>query len=342
MLQNLSLGVYFPGSSPLHRLRARTKLLALLWLIVFLVVANQRQGHFAPYAVTLAVLALAIALSGISPVLLWRRIWLLALFTAISVVPLLFFLPGKPLATFGPYAVSYGQARWAMLAYALALIGCLAWLARARVRRVPRRRRRWAARLTILLALGAPVLLAVYWLTRGQSAAATFPVGPAVIGDRGVWVLVSAGMILLVFYALALLLTMTTTPVALVEAIRLLLAPLRRLGAPVDDFALMMLIALRFIPTLVDEADQLMKAQIARGADVTRGSPRERLQSLATWFVPLVQATLRRAGDLATALEARGYDARGKQTLLHEGRLGVGDWLALGVVVAATLASLMW
>jgi energy-coupling factor transport system permease protein len=137
------------------------------------------------------------------------------------------------------------------------------------------------------------------------------------------------------------LLTMTTTPVALVEGLTILLAPLRRVGLPVDDFALMLLIALRFIPTLLDEADGLMKAQAARGADVTRGSPGERLLSLQSWFVPLVQGALRRAEDLAAALDSRGYETQGRRTALHEGPLRRADWLVLAGVLLVTLLSLL-
>jgi energy-coupling factor transport system permease protein len=341
MLQRISLGVYFPGTSLLHRLQARTKLLVLLWLFIVLLAANQRRGHYAPFAVVFALLLLAIALSGISPAQLWRRMWLLVLIAVIGSIPTLLFLQGKPIVTLGPYSATFAAARWTMLAYAALLAGYALWLAVPQQRLRAHWRRRWIRRITILLSLTVPVVLAVALVTRTARGRATFPVGPLVISDLGIWVVVTASTILLVFFALALLLTMTTSPVALVEATRLLLAPLRRVGAPVDDFTLMVLISLRFIPTLLDEADQLMKAQTARGADVVHGSPRERLQSMETWFVPLVQGALRRAGDLATALEARGYQADGRQTQLHEGRLRAQDWAALLVVIVVTVGALI-
>lgn len=338
-LQNVSLGVYYPGNSPLHRLRARTKLLVLLWLIAFLLIANQRMGHYAPYALTVALLALSIALSGISPMHVWRRMWLLVLITVLSAPAILFFLIGKPVATFGPVMVSYAVARWAMAAGGAGAALYVLSLLVSRRRDGKRRARR--KRIAIWLALGALALVALYWITREMPGTATFPLGPLSISDRGIWVVMSASMVLLVFYALALLLTMTTSPVALVEGMTLLLGPFRRLGMPVDDFALMMLISLRFIPTLVDEADQLMKAQIARGADITTGSLRERLQSLETWFVPLIQGTMRRASDLATALEARGYEVEGQQTRMHEGPLHTRDWLVLVAIALTTAGSLL-
>jgi len=132
---------------------------------------------------------------------------------------------------------------------------------------------------------------------------------------------------------------MTTSPIALIEGLTALLMPLRWLRLPVDAFALMTLIALRFIPTLIEEVEQLVKAQASRGADYTHGTLRERTQSVTALFVPLLQGVLRRAADLATALEARGYD--GKQTRLHEKRLGMIDYAVLGVVAMITVGSLI-
>jgi energy-coupling factor transporter transmembrane protein EcfT len=338
MLRSIALGVYLPGSSLIHRLRARTKLLVLGWLMVFLVIANQRLGHFAPYGALLLLLALAVAAARVSPGELWRRSWPLVIFTVVGAVPLLLFVTGKTVLTLGPYPATYGVVRWWLLGYvALLLLGAL-WLAIVPPGRLRLRwRRPWLRRLTLLLALTALAALAAFALLLGTPAGAPLPIGPAVVTLEGLWIVVTATMILLVFYLLALLLTMTTTPVALVEGLTMLLGPLRRVGLPVDDFALMLLIALRFVPTLVDEADALMKAQAARGADVTRGSLGERLMSLQSWFVPLVQGALRRAEELAAALDARGYETQGNRTALHEGPLRAADWLVLGGVLLLTL-----
>jgi energy-coupling factor transport system permease protein len=134
----------------------------------------------------------------------------------------------------------------------------------------------------------------------------------------------------------SLILTMTTTPVALAEGIILLLSPLRRLRLPVDEFGLMTLVSLRFIPVLIQEAEQLMKAQISRGADFTTGSIGARARRLSTLLVPLVQGALRRAGDLSSALEARGYGTTGQATLLHEGRFVSADWVVIVSVPLVT------
>jgi energy-coupling factor transport system permease protein len=160
--------------------------------------------------------------------------------------------------------------------------------------------------------------------------------GPIVITDDGVWLFVVAGIMLIVLYLAALLLTLTTTPVALGEGLTSLLAPLRRFNLPVDDFALMTLIAVRFIPTLIGDVEGLVEAQQSRGADLRRGNIRDRTRSLTALFVPLVHGVLRRASELALALEARGHGADTETTMLHETSFGREDVAALALTVVVT------
>jgi energy-coupling factor transport system permease protein len=142
----------------------------------------------------------------------------------------------------------------------------------------------------------------------------------------------------MLLYLGTLALTLSTTPVGLAEAIVLLLRPFRRLGLPADEFGLMTLLSLRFVPTLVQETNQLIKAQVSRGAEFTTGSVAARVRGVVTLVVPLTEGALRRAGGLATALEARGYGVMGTATPLHEGRLRALDWTLLIVVPLITLA----
>src|SRR5260370_20600895 len=133
---------------------------------------------------------------------------------------------------------------------------------------------------------------------------------------------------------------MTTSPVALIEGLTMLMTPLRWLRLPVDDFALMTLLALRFIPTLLEEIEQLAKAQAARGSSLGAGPIRERVQSVLALFVPFLRNTLRRASELATALDARGYQVDGHQTRLHEKSLAFVDYVVLLGVCGVLLAVL--
>ena len=103
------------------------------------------------------------------------------------------------------------------------------------------------------------------------------------------------------------LLTYTTSPIVLTDAIERLLKPMAKLHLPVHELAMMMTIALRFIPTLLEETDKIMKAQMARGADFESGNLLARAKSLVPLLVPLFVSAFRRADELAMAMEARCY-----------------------------------
>ena len=111
-------------------------------------------------------------------------------------------------------------------------------------------------------------------------------------------------ILLLIFSSL---LTFTTSPLKLTDALERILSPLKRFGLPSHELAMMMTIAIRFIPTLIEETDKIMKAQQARGADFTTGSILQRLKSIVPIMVPLFLSSFRRADELALAMEARGY-----------------------------------
>lgn len=103
------------------------------------------------------------------------------------------------------------------------------------------------------------------------------------------------------------LLTLTTSPILLTDGIESLLKPFKVIGVPAHELAMMMTIALRFIPTLVEETEKIMKAQMARGADFESGNIFQRAKSLIPILIPLFVSAFRRADELATAMEARGY-----------------------------------
>ena len=124
-------------------------------------------------------------------------------------------------------------------------------------------------------------------------------------------------------------LTYTTTPIMLTDALERLLAPLRALHVPVHEFAMMMTIALRFIPTLSEETEKIMTAQKARGADFTSGSLLSRVKALIPVLIPLFVSAFRRADDLATAMECRCYHGGQGRTRMTVLRYGMTDVIAL-------------
>jgi energy-coupling factor transporter transmembrane protein EcfT len=134
----------------------------------------------------------------------------------------------------------------------------------------------------------------------------------------------------------AAILTMTTLPSDLVGGIERLLRPLERVGIPSQDIAVMISMALRFMPMLLEEYDRLRMAQKARGADFTTGSLVLRIRALAALTVPLLLSAFRRADELALAMEARGY-RRGPRTTLRELRLSGTDFAAFAVITVFVL-----
>lgn len=138
----------------------------------------------------------------------------------------------------------------------------------------------------------------------------------------------------------SIFLTYTTTPIQLTDAIEQLLAPLKLLKVPVHEFAMMMTIALRFIPTIVEETEKIMAAQKARGADFTNGSLAKRAKALIPVLIPLFISAFRRAGELATAMTCRCYRGGKGRTKLNVLRFTYRDFIAL-VFIAAFIAGIV-
>ena len=129
------------------------------------------------------------------------------------------------------------------------------------------------------------------------------------------------------------ILTFTTSPTQLTDAIERLLRPLAKVHVPVHEFAMMMTIALRFVPTLLEETDKIMSAQKARGADMESGGLMQRIKALVPVLIPLFVSAFRRAYDLATAMESRCYHGGEGRTKMKILKLGQTDWLILGTVL---------
>lgn len=129
------------------------------------------------------------------------------------------------------------------------------------------------------------------------------------------------------------ILTYTTSPITLTDAIERLLSPLKRFKFPVHELAMMMSIALRFIPTLIEETDKIISAQKARGAEIDTGSFTARAKNLIAILVPLFISSFRRADELSTAMECRCYHGGEGRTRLRQLKSAPRDYIALAVTV---------
>lgn len=172
------------------------------------------------------------------------------------------------------------------------------------------------------------------------SGTVIYTIGPLDITREGLRL--AAFMVLrLVFLIVGTsILTLTTSPISLTDGIESLLNPLKKIGVPAHELAMMMTIALRFIPTLLDETDKIMKAQMARGADFESGNVIKRAKNLIPLLVPLFISSFRRADDLAMAMEARCYRGGINRTRLKQLKIEKRDYVAIAVTSFLVLISI--
>ena len=162
---------------------------------------------------------------------------------------------------------------------------------------------------------GAGEPLAAFWIFK--------------IYPEGIWAAVYMILRIAMLIACTFLLTYTTSPILLTDGLEKLLGPLKAIRVPVHELAMMMSIALRFIPTLIEETDKIMSAQKARGADFDSGNLIQRARALVPLLVPLFISAFRRADELAVAMECRCYHGGEGRTRLRQLKYAGKDWAVL-------------
>ena len=254
MIKDITIGQYFPGHSPVHRMDPRMKLILTIFYIVVLFVVSNPFGF----------------------------------------IPAIFFL------------------------------GCSYRVARIPVKMIVKSIK---PILPIIIFTGILNLLFI----SGESV--IFVLGPIHVSWQGVYTSVKMALRLILLIAGTSLMTYTTSPIALTDAIEQLLSPLKVVHFPAHELAMMMSIALRFIPTLVEETDKIMSAQKARGADMESGGLIQRAKSLIPVMIPLFISAFRRAEELALAMECRCYRGGEGRTRMKQLRYTRLDFNALAITV---------
>ncbi len=254
MIKDITIGQYFPGRSPVHRLDPRVKIMLALGYIVILFVAQNAWG------LGLGVVAGfgAYLISGIPLVMILKSLKPVVPIIIFTSVLNMLFVEGEELASF------------------------------------------W-----------------IFTITREGILHAFFMVVRIVM-----------------LITCTFLLTYTTSPLALTDGLETLLGPLKKLHVPVHELSMMMSIALRFIPTLIEETDKIMSAQKARGADLETGGLMQRARALVPILIPLFVSSFRRADELALAMECRCYRGGEGRTRMKQLHMGPGDFVASALVVA--------
>lgn len=166
-----------------------------------------------------------------------------------------------------------------------------------------------------------------FFLTKGEVVIDLWIIG---ITKEGLYRGIFMGLRLILLILGSSIMTFTTTPNQLTDGLERLLSPLKLIRVPVHDVAMMMSIALRFIPILLEETDKIMKAQQARGADFESGNLLQRAKAMLPIFIPLIVSAFRRAFDLAMAMEARCYRGGNGRTKMKPLRYKARDYVAFG------------
>ena len=254
MIKDITIGQYFPGRSPVHRLDPRVKIMLALGYIVILFVAQNAWG----LGLGLVAGFGAYLISGIPLVMILKSLK--------PVVPIIIF----------------------------------------------------TSVLNMLFVEGESLFH--WWIVN--------------ITREGVHTAIFMSVQIICRIAGTSLLTYTTSPIALTDGIERLMGPLKKLRFPVHELAMMMTIALRFIPTLIEETDKIMSAQKARGADLETGGLMQRARALVPILIPLFVSSFRRADELALAMECRCYRGGEGRTRMKQLHMGPGDFVASALVVA--------
>lgn len=253
MLQDITLGQFFPGQSILHRLDPRTKIILLIALMILIFVAKGWAAYLALTVVT----AGFIFLSKVPPLTVLKSV--------------------KPLS--------------------------------------------WIILFTLL----------IHFVSHDGEVLAQIFVFKVTREGIFYGILISLRLVLII--VLSSLLTFTTSPLQLTDATEKLLSPLKKIGVPSHELAMMMTIAIRFVPTLLEETDKIIKAQKSRGLDFESGGLVKRLRSMVPILVPLFLSSFRRADDLAMAMEARCYRGGEGRTHMKQLRLTNLDFYAAAFVI---------
>ena len=256
MLKDINIGQYVPGSSFIHKLDPRTKILITFFFIITLFFINKFYG----YIFVVIFLGIVILLSKLSFKYIYKGV--------------------KPI-------------------FILILI---------------------TAVLNVFLVTGTPETL-------------VFKLGFISIYTQGIKTAIFMALRLIFLIMGTSIMTLTTSPIELTDGIEKLLAPFKKVGLPAHELAMMMTIALRFIPTLIDETDKIMKAQQARGADFETGNLVQKAKNLIPLLVPLFISSFRRADELAMAMEARCYSGGEGRTRMKQLKLEKKDAVAFVVYI---------
>ena len=317
-MKNIVIGQYVPGTGFFHRLDPRTKIIAVVFLMVAVFLLESILQVSIAFLVTLWVMLLGkISVGRVARGM--RPLFVLLVFTF----------------SFQIFLNREGTLllRQEMTIGLYSVLAVLAWTVLWRLAASFRR-------------LRGPLL--ILWIAGVYAAFSYLPAEGSIwttyafeIYESGVVTSVYVVIRLLIVISLSTVLTLTTKPTDLTQGLESLLRPLKRLGVHSDDFALIISISLRYIPTILDEANKIMLAQASRGADFNEGKLLEKVKQIVSLLIPMFIIAFKRSEDLADAMESRNFVPGKPRTRIRELAFGAADLVTAVFTVLVFVGSIL-
>jgi len=316
-MKNIVIGQYIPGNGFFYRLDPRTKIVAIVALMVSIFLLKNITQMAVAFGI--AILALVFGQISIMRILRGLRpILVLLIFTFIFQIMF---------STDGTLLVSE-QMSFSISSIAFALGFTVLW-------------RVLAKRLRLTFLLMVFYLGTLYVSFRYLNFTPVFSGFMLNIYESGIIGSVFVVVRLLIIITLSTVLTITTKPTDLTSGLEKMMHPLKWIGLSSEDFALMISIALRYIPTIMDEANKIMLAQASRGADFSQGKLKDKAKQVISLLVPMFIIALKRSEDLAEAMESRNFVPGKPRTRIFELKFSMSDVVAIGFTIVCLAASIV-
>jgi energy-coupling factor transport system permease protein len=321
-MKNIIIGQYIPGTGFLYKLDPRTKIIAVLILMVAVFLLKSITQLMIAFGIAIIILIIGkISIVRVARGL--KPIFILLVFTFV----------------FQIFFNKEGTV-WVDETLTFSLVSLIVLVAWTIVWRLLTKLKKFKMMLFFLYIAG--VYLILRYLTYGT----IFSTFNFVVHEKGVEMSIFVVIRLLIIITLSTVLTLTTKPTDLTQGIEKLMRPLKYIGISSDDFALIISISLRYIPTILDEANKIMLAQASRGADIAEGKLKDKIKQIISLLVPMFIIAFKRSEDLADAMESRNFVPGRERTRIYDLHFGLLDLMValmtIGLLTGSIMARVLW
>lgn len=316
-MKNIVIGQYIPGNGFLYKLDPRTKIIAVITLMVSVFLLKSMTQLLVALGIAIMILIIG-KLSILRIVKGLKPLFVLLIFTFIFQI---FFNREGTLLLNQTFHFNY-------LSLGALIVATVLWRLLARLKK---------ARM-LLMAL---YLVGVYFILTGLRMSSDWTTMPFQIYEQGLIMSVYVVIRLLVIITLSTVLTLTTKPTDLTQGLERLMRPLKVIGINSEEFSMIVSISLRYIPTILDEANKIMLAQASRGADFAEGKLKDKIKQIISLLVPMFIIAFIRSEDLADAMESRNFVPGQMRTRIHNLRYSSLDVMTAIVTIACLASSIL-